>query len=314
VIQIAVCICTFRRPDDLALTLRSLASQVLVSMAPENVAVIVVDNDPERSASEVCSGNGHAGAFALHYIHEPQRGLSNARNSALDAAAASGARFVAFIDDDQMADPAWLENLHFRLKESGADAAIGPVWPAFAKIPPAYMIEGGFFAKSLPHSSGFTEDGYTGNSLLDRASEIAHDLRFDSRCNETGGEDTLFFKALLNRGGRIAWAQRAVVWEGIPQNRASLGWLARRWYRTGMVEAELGAHDGRSWRGRARSFGKGTARLGAGVLLIAWAAFLGTPSRRSAMTARLYTLARGAGLLASALGQSYREYGSNRYR
>ena len=313
-IRTAVCICTFRRPDDLALTLRSLAAQVLVSMTPGNVAIIVVDNDPERSASEVCSGNGHAVPFALHYVHEPQRGLSNARNCALDAAAASGARFVAFIDDDQMADPVWLENLHFRLNESGADAAIGPVWPVFAKVPPAYMIEGGFFAKSLPRSSGFTEDGYTGNSLLDRASEIAHDLRFDPRCNETGGEDTLFFNALVNRGGRIAWAQRSVVWESIPQNRASLGWLARRWYRTGTVEAQLGAHDARSWRGRARSFGKGTVRLGAGALLIAGAAFSGTPSRRSAMTGRLYTLARGAGLLASALGHSYREYASNRYR
>jgi len=314
VIQIAVCICTFRRPDDLALTLRSLASQVLVSMSPENVTVIVVDNDPERSASEACAGNGATSPFALRYIHEPQRGLSNARNSALDAAAAAGARFVAFIDDDQMADPVWLENLHFRLKESGADAAIGPVLPIFAKVPPAYMVEGGFFSKSLPNSDGFTEDGYTGNSLFDRASKIAHDLRFDPRWNETGGEDTMFFKALVNRGGRIAWAQHAVVWESIPRNRASLGWLARRWYRTGTVEARLGAHDARSWRGRARSFGKGAARLGAGTLLIAAAAFSGTPSRRSAMIGRLYTLARGAGLLASALGHSYREYASNRYR
>jgi len=208
-------------------------------MNPENITVIVVDNDPERSASEVCSGK-HAGPFTLRYVHQPQRGLSNARNTALDAAAASGARFVAFIDDDQMADPVWLENLHWRLTESGADAAIGPVLPLFAKVPPAYMIEGGFFAISLPHPSGFTEDGYTGNSLLDRASGIAHDLRFDPRWNETGGEDTLFFKALLDRGGRIAWAQSAVVWESIPQNRASLGWLARRWYRTGTVEAHLG--------------------------------------------------------------------------
>jgi glycosyltransferase involved in cell wall biosynthesis len=283
-------------------------------MIPANVVVIVVDNDPEWSAYQVCSGNGHAGPFALRYIHEPQRGLSNARNSALDAAAACGARFVAFIDDDQMAEPAWLENLHVRLKESGADAAIGPVLPVFAKVPPAYMVEGGFFAKSLPNSGGFTEEGYTGNSLLDRASKLAHDLRFDPRCNDTGGEDTLFFKALVNRGGRIAWAGHAVVWESIPQNRASLGWLARRWYRTGMVEAQLGAHDARSWRGRARSFGKGTARLGAGALLIAGAALLGTPSKRSAMIRRLYTLARGAGLLASALGHSYREYASNRYR
>jgi hypothetical protein len=58
----------------------------------------------------------------------------------------------------------------------------------------------------------------------------------------------------------------------------------------------------------------GVARLGAGALLIAWAALVGVPSRRGAMVGRIYTLARGAGLLASAFGLSYREYASNRYR
>jgi hypothetical protein len=58
----------------------------------------------------------------------------------------------------------------------------------------------------------------------------------------------------------------------------------------------------------------GIVRLGAGALLIAWAALLGGPSRRAAMTGRLYTLARGAGLLASAFGFGYREYASKRYR
>jgi glycosyltransferase involved in cell wall biosynthesis len=312
--RIAVCICTFRRPDSLACTLRSLASQVLVSVSPEDVTVIVVDNDPDGTASDVCSGSAYAGPCALRYILAPERGLSNARNASLDAAAACGARFVASIDDDQVADPAWLESLYVRLKESGADVVVGPVFPLFSKVPPAYMIEGGFFAKSLPHPDGFTEDAYTGNALLDRTSERAHDLRFDPRCNETGGEDTLFFKALLNRGGRIAWAEHAVVWESIPRHRASLNWLVRRWYRTGMVEAQLGVHDARSWRGRARSLGMGVVRLGAGVLLIAWAALLGGPSRRGAVIGRLFTLARGAGLLASAFGLGYREYSANRYR
>jgi len=296
------------------MTLRSLARQILVSMSPEDVTVIVVDNDPARSAFEACSGTGCVGPFALRYIHEPQRGLSNARNAALNAAAATGARFVAFIDDDEMADQVWLENLHSRLKESGADAAIGPVLPVFAKVPPAYLVEGGFFATRLPCPNGFVQDGYSGNALLDCASEITRGLRFDPRWNETGGEDTLFFKALIKRGGRVAWAQHATVWESIPRNRANLRWLARRWYRTGIIEAQLGAHDSTSWRGRARSFGKGTARLGAGMLLIVGAAFSRTPSRRSAMVGRLYTLARGAGLLASALGHNYREYANSRYR
>ena len=313
-IRLAICICTFRRPGSLALTLRSVACQRIVSLSPEDVKIIVIDNDPERSASEVCSGSGNVGPFALRYDHAPKRGLSNARNAALDAAAACGARFIAFIDDDQSADPAWLEGIYIRLKESGAEAVVGPVLPLFSKMPPAYLIEGGFFAKSLPRQGGFTEDAYTGNVLFDRASERMHDLRFDSRCNETGGEDTLFFKALLDRGGRIAWAERAVVWERFPQERANLCWLVRRWYRTGAVEAQLGAYEAWSWRGRARSFGMGIVRLAGGALLIAWAALLGGRSRRGAMIGRLYTFARGAGLLASAFGLSYREYASNRYR
>jgi hypothetical protein len=213
-----------------------------------------------------------------------------------------------------MADPAWLERIYSRIKESCADAAVGPVLPVFSKMPPTYMIEGGFFSKSLPHPGGFTTDAYTGNVLFDRTSTRAKDLRFDPGCNDTGGEDTLFFKALLDHGGRIAWAEHAVVWESFPENRTTLGWLARRWFRTGAVEARLGAYDALSWRGRARSFGKGIVRLAAGAILIAGAALLGSPSRRVAIIGRVYTLARGAGLLASAFGHSYREYASNRYR
>jgi succinoglycan biosynthesis protein ExoM len=314
VIRTAVCICTFRRPDGLTLALRSLHAQVLASMSAEDIMIIVVDNDSERSASEVCARSAETCPFALRYIHQPQRGLSNARNSALDAAAASGARFVAFLDDDEMATPHWLEGLHSSMKSSGADAVVGPVLPIFAKMPPAYMLDGGFFVTSLPHSDGLTTDGYSGNSLLDRASKTVHALRFDQSCNETGGEDTLFFRSLIKQGGRIAWCPEAIVWESIPKDRATVRWLARRWYRTGTIEAQLGRHPALSWRGRARNFGKGVARLGAGALLMLWAAISGTPSRRSAMVGRLYTLSRGAGLLASAIGHDYREYASHRYR
>ncbi len=59
------------------------------------------------------------------YRHQPQRGIPQARNAALDAARELGATHVAFIDDDETAAPDWLAALWAAMVESGADAVLG---------------------------------------------------------------------------------------------------------------------------------------------------------------------------------------------
>ena len=64
------------------------------------IVVIVIDNDPGGSAREIVAGYMDAAPFVVRYLHEPRRGIAFARNAALDAAQESGAKWIAFIDDD----------------------------------------------------------------------------------------------------------------------------------------------------------------------------------------------------------------------
>src|SRR5207248_1933132 len=64
-----------------------------------------------------------AGFPAVRAIHQPNRGLSYARNVGLRAATGS---VVAYTDSDCFADPDWLTHLVHQLQRSGAAAVGGP--------------------------------------------------------------------------------------------------------------------------------------------------------------------------------------------
>ncbi|MDO8587137.1 MAG: glycosyltransferase [Armatimonadota bacterium] len=96
-----VVVCTRERPQDLARCLDSVMRQ----RSPFGFETLVVDNCPatDRSALVV---NSHHGS--VRYAREPRRGLDFARNRGVSEAASP---FVAFMDDDVVADRDWLVNL-----------------------------------------------------------------------------------------------------------------------------------------------------------------------------------------------------------
>ncbi len=107
------------------------------------------------------------------------------------------------------------------------------------RAPPSAWLPVHRFVNRVKDADGFAEDGHTCNAAISMAAIRAGHLSFDLRFNETGGEDTMFFKALRGRGERIAWAEGAHVHEFVPTHRMRASWLFRRWYRTGIVEAQL---------------------------------------------------------------------------
>ena len=114
---------------------------------------------------------------------------------------------------------------------------------------------------------------------------------------------------LLDAGGRIVYAADAVVYETVPQSRARLTWLLKRWYRTGNIEAELFSLRRRrvAWcrplnvlRGLTRVV-VGSALFTANVLVLGF-------GRKDRIVRPLYTLCRGCGIVASAFGRRFAEY------
>lgn len=240
-------ICTYRRPS-LAHTLASLSTL----LRPSNpISIIIADNDDTPTAKSLVAGVSMAHPIDLRFIHAPARNISVARNAILETSRRGGARFLAFLDDDEVASPHWLARLLHRQAETGAEAVIGPVQAIYGQDAPQWMQNG------LVHDTtaevgqdGVVRQGYTSNVLLDLAAPALQGLMFDPARGRSGGEDTAFFRDMLRAGGRIVWAPDAIVREAVTEDRASLNWLLRRRYRMGQTHASLLA-EGKSKPARA---------------------------------------------------------------
>ena len=68
----------------------------------------------------------------MRYVQEPRRGISYARNTCLDHVARD-AEFFAMIDDDEVPELDWLEQLLCAQARAGADVVRGAVVPVFLK-------------------------------------------------------------------------------------------------------------------------------------------------------------------------------------
>jgi succinoglycan biosynthesis protein ExoM len=74
----------------------------------------------------------------------------------------------------------------------------------------------------------------TCNCLIDLdAVAFLGDRPFPEDFGLSGGEDAFFFRKLFFAGMHMTWAQEAVVFEGVPPQRATLAWMRRRWFRHG---------------------------------------------------------------------------------
>src|SRR5471032_84020 len=98
-IEVSVCVSTRARPAGLEILLGSLAAQ---RDAPP-FEVVVIDNDLAGSARPVA--DRFADCLTIVYDVEPVPGVSTARNRSV---ARSRAPLLAFIDDDERAEPGWL--------------------------------------------------------------------------------------------------------------------------------------------------------------------------------------------------------------
>lgn len=226
-IDVSIVIPTYRRPELLAATLASCRAQQGVE--GERVEIIVVDNDPAQSARAAVEAAAPAAAVALRYVAEARPGISHARNTGVAQAVG---RYIAFIDDDEEAAPGWLAAFLATIRGTGADLAVGPVYPRFAAPADAYARQAYTRDAQVPTGTRLDRWSGIGNSLLDKERCFAGlPEPFDPRLGLSGGEDALFLHQLRRRGGTIAWCAEAAVRESIAADKLAPRYLLRREFR-----------------------------------------------------------------------------------
>lgn len=232
----SIVIPTLNRPAALARALASAVGQD--GLAAGSCEVVVVDNSPDANARAAVAQVTEGSSVPVRYLSEPRAGVANARNAGV--AAARGA-WIAFLDDDEEAGPAWLAGLLATARATGADAVFGPVRAA-AELGGDLGPFARYFSRDLPTAAGADITALhaylgTNNSLFAKARCLSEPTPFAEDLNSTGGEDSLLIKRLVLQGRRLAWCPDARVTEWVPPRRLAWSYVHRRKFLSGQIRS-----------------------------------------------------------------------------
>jgi succinoglycan biosynthesis protein ExoM len=301
---VSICVATYQRPEGLKRLMEGLDRLIFTELEQPQIEVILVDNDSNCSAQSFSEQLKLQFKWSLKYFSEPRRGISYVRNKAV-AEVTAAADFILFIDDDEVPEPAWIEQLLIAQKVYNADVVAGPSLPFFpATDTPEWVIKGKFF-EAPRFTTGHLLQYTATNNVLIRAQILREmDKIFDDRFAITGGEDTHLFMRLYRAGYKLIWADLAVVYEWIPKSRTNVTWILQRGYRSystyGLCEKELEPLI----KVLVRRISTGSGRVAIGIISLLPSIFFG----KSQIVQALLQIACGAGMLSGLMGKSYDEY------
>ncbi len=247
--RISVIIATHNRADLTGLALDSLANQTL---AAEDYEVIVVDNASSDHTAELVRQRMLV-MSQLRYLAETRLGLSWARNAGLEAARAP---YVAYLDDDAQAEPAWLESILAAFEETAPLCVGGPVFLNWAGLPQRVP-------KRYWSLLSYVNYGDRNRALAPQEYLVGANMAFDRRALQSlggfspdlgrqgtkllSGEEAHVIAQIRERGGEIRYAAKAGVAHLVHPDRVRPAWLWRRIFWDGASQPVL---DGASRQSR----------------------------------------------------------------
>lgn len=234
--SVVICAYTEERWHDLSAAVESVRRQ----SAPALEVVVVVDHNPAllaRVRDEL------EGVVAVENCEV--RGLSGARNSGI--ATANGS-IVAFLDDDAVAAPDWLERLargYADPRVLGVGGGVQPHWLAGRPraFPDEFQWVVGCSYRGMPESTSRVRNVIGANMSL-RRDVFAEVGGFRSGIGRVGTrpvgcEETELCIRAQRRwpDGVILFEPRAAVRHAVPANRAGWRYFASRCYAEGLSKA-----------------------------------------------------------------------------
>ena len=228
-------------------SLREAVASVRAQTVQVLETVVVIDHNPglmAKAASELPGVTVVANAGT--------RGASGARNS---GAAASRGEMLAFLDDDAIASPNWLESLlqHFKdPKVVGAGGRLEPLWKTHRPkwFPQEFDWAVGCSYMGMPESATMVRNVWSNTMAIRRqAFDAVGGFRDDF--GKIGAwsrpEDTdLCLRVAAECGGEGTWIYEpnATAGHQVPAERTTLSYFLRRCYYEGQGKATLASLNG----------------------------------------------------------------------
>lgn len=240
--EISVAVCTYNRADVLPKCLESLANQ---TAADEFFEVLIIDNnstdDTKRIALDFCGKNTN-----FKYIFEEKQGLSQARNRAI--AEAKG-EFLAYIDDDAIADKEWVEKIISVIQNNKDIAALGgKILPWYNTEKPKWFTdEFGLHSwgdKHLQLSLQNYPFGLSGSNMIFKKDILEKYNGFSAEYGMTGnkiafGEESLLFNKMLKNKENIQYFPEIFVYHLVSEKSYSLKEAFKRSMQNGRAIAKI---------------------------------------------------------------------------
>jgi glucosyl-dolichyl phosphate glucuronosyltransferase len=237
-IRISVVIATLNRANYLRKALQSLSDQ---NMESSDYEVIVVDNGSTDNTKIIVEEFSRNPNFV--YLFEPVVGLSKARNTGLKAATGD---YVAYLDDDAIAHPAWLKNILSDFEKfTPIPGCIGgcvlPIWEipqpdwlsdkmlvylslvSWSDIPTILQVNQGISGCNMAYSKeilmgigGFREElGRHGRNLLSNEEVYVQQLLISKGFNIIYDPEIAVLHHIAAERLDKKWFEARVFWQGI---------------------------------------------------------------------------------------------------
>ncbi|HEY7887634.1 MAG TPA: glycosyltransferase [Steroidobacteraceae bacterium] len=244
--NLTVAICTWNRAPLLRRTLDSLAIQRALSDVTWEL--LVVNNNCTDETDAVVSA--FTSRLPIRGLHEPNPGLSNARNKAVADATGD---YIVWTDDDVVVCPEWL-SAYARAFRAWPDHAVfgGPIRPEFEGKPPDWLlsvwprIQSAYAIRDIDPASeelaivaGKEPFGanFSVRSDLQRAHPFDAQLGKSPDHPSLGGEEAMVIRELLGTGHQGRWVPDAVVHHWVPRTRQTTRHIRDYWRGYGAYKA-----------------------------------------------------------------------------
>jgi glycosyltransferase involved in cell wall biosynthesis len=236
--KMTVILCTYNRCESLAKALASAARLEL----PKSVdwEVLVVDNNSNDQTREVVEDFCRRYPGHFRYLFEPRQGKSHALNTGIREAHGD---ILAFIDDDVIVEPTWLQNLTAALHNGQWAGAGGRILPQQPFVPPGWiplkdryaLAPLALFNPDLA-AGPLAEPPFGTNMAFHRKVFEKHGgFRTDLGPGPGGGhpqksEDSEFGHRLIAAGERLRYEPSAVVYHAVPPSRLQKSYFLDWWF------------------------------------------------------------------------------------